>query len=78
MHHRLDAVHRLAHQVGVLEVAGVDAYRPRLVQRQQVGQHHLVPGREQFVRDMAADVARGSRHQDAHQPFTAPTRPLTK
>ena len=66
------------HQVRVLEITGVHPFRARLVHRDQVGEHQLVAGREQVLGDMAADMAGGPRDQDPHQPFTAPTRPLTK
>jgi hypothetical protein len=78
VHHGVHPVHRLAHQLRVLEVPGEDAFGARLVDRQQIGQCHLVAGREQLPCHMAADVPGGPRDQHQHQPFTAPTRPLTK
>ena len=57
----LGAGHRRAHQFGVLQIAGVDPVRPRVVDGDQVGGDHLVPVCEQFFGDMAADVARRLR-----------------
>ena len=74
MHDGVDALEGAPARLGIADVAALQVHAERveplrhvfLAVQQHVQAPHLMPGLEQFVHQLAADIAGGTRHKYLH------------